>query len=655
MWRSHLFLLAWTHAGRRFGLVTRTRGASTVAREPGSTHLRFLTIGCFFLRGRAVATAVAVARAASCGLERVSPVNPTCPPAKVMELTCRLPTCRVQVSSARRTRIKEANRSAMGACASAQVEPPPSAASSIADSPSHVPLWRRRRRRKAAAWARGLSSDEGDVIESSFYVNAETIFKALADTSSRIEPVKLVKSSWLLERADAIANAPSASEAAALAVPRRQELERTHPEAFFTVEELRRLPRGHERSGSPLAIAAISHAWLTPQHPDPKGEQLVAFASVVRRAQNLELQSQQPEAEETGDAPKELRRFPAEFGVFYDWLSLPQKNAAGKRSSSELAAFRKALMHMELWYVHQMTAVVILSKLPEAWQGHIAAYGDRGWPTCERAWAMLVKLHSKYAWPMILDAGEAGGEPTRHAPIHPDELESMLELKRFTSRAADLPLVLRLYRQTVVSVLGGVEALKFGRLGWGNQQTADLADVLPLCKRCTKLNLHRNAIGGEGVTAIVQAVQEGALPNLSCLRLSHNPLGDAGAQAIAKALSRGGISQVQQLKLEGCGSTTRLCERQTLGLHPLGSRPGASTTALTLHPCPRGASVCVCCVCVCCVCVCVCVSEMGCWFFLAGVAPACEAGRGAVAVAGPPTTLSPFPLTHTHPSSTRLV
>ena len=35
MWRPHLFSsgVAWTHAGRRFGLVTRTRVASAVARE----------------------------------------------------------------------------------------------------------------------------------------------------------------------------------------------------------------------------------------------------------------------------------------------------------------------------------------------------------------------------------------------------------------------------------------------------------------------------------------------------------------------------------------------------------------------------------------------------------------------------------------------
>ena len=73
------------HTGRRLGIVTITRVASAVARELAARiffHDRMTRQWRdFFLRCRAVATAVAVARAASCGTQRASPVNarmPTC-------------------------------------------------------------------------------------------------------------------------------------------------------------------------------------------------------------------------------------------------------------------------------------------------------------------------------------------------------------------------------------------------------------------------------------------------------------------------------------------------------------------------------------------------------------------------------------------------
>ena len=87
MWRPHLFSsgVAWTHAGRRFFLVTRTRVSNAVAREPAAriffSRSDDMAVACFFLRCRAVATAVRWPCAASCGTQRARPVNaqtPTC-------------------------------------------------------------------------------------------------------------------------------------------------------------------------------------------------------------------------------------------------------------------------------------------------------------------------------------------------------------------------------------------------------------------------------------------------------------------------------------------------------------------------------------------------------------------------------------------------
>ena len=88
-----------------------------------------------------------------------------------------------------------------------------------------------------------------------------------------------------------------------LRMARRQEL----PDDFFlSPKQVRRLGRGHSgdevcscvlpcccstaeevfkhvTKERPLKLISISHAWLTPDHPDPLGEQLVNFADVVAR------------------------------------------------------------------------------------------------------------------------------------------------------------------------------------------------------------------------------------------------------------------------------------------------------------------------------------------------------------------------------------
>ena len=69
-------------------------------------------------------------------------------------------------------------------------------------------------------------------------------------------------------------------------------------EAFLSVEEVSKLPRGHvgdafetcgccmtadKRADKPLRIIAISYGWLTAEHPDPDGEQLRRFATQIER------------------------------------------------------------------------------------------------------------------------------------------------------------------------------------------------------------------------------------------------------------------------------------------------------------------------------------------------------------------------------------
>ena len=78
MWRRHHF-----SSGAAYGRTLAGGGHKSHERSgsrASSTYLRFFTIEtrqwrCFLLRCYAVATAVAVARAASCRTQRASPVN----------------------------------------------------------------------------------------------------------------------------------------------------------------------------------------------------------------------------------------------------------------------------------------------------------------------------------------------------------------------------------------------------------------------------------------------------------------------------------------------------------------------------------------------------------------------------------------------------
>ena len=149
-----------------------------------------------------------------------------------------------------------------------------------------------------------------------------------------------------------------------------------------------------------MRVLSKSHGWLTRASPDPEGEQLVAFVEQVRK-ERLMLpggcvdscgacvlwacpachQSAQagcrekpvlvsllftcccpfvmgmpyrcycgglvPDAEQGRcRCSQQFPRAGDDFGVFYDWLSLFQKDADGQRTDEEQAAFVEALSTM---------------------------------------------------------------------------------------------------------------------------------------------------------------------------------------------------------------------------------------------------------------------------------------------------------------------
>ena len=375
-----------------------------------------------------------------------------------------------------------------------------------------------------------------------FYVEQESIFKLLENEPDRLARVRLLDSQWILDRAAKLESATSDDERKALALPRRQDMERLYPEAYISIKDLYSLP-SNEFTGA-LPIGAVSHAWLTPEHPDPFGEQLLALAAAIRKAQAGELRRQQP-GWHAIPSVKPLLSLPARFALFYDWTSLHQK----PRSADEQAAFSEALSYMQLWYVHQKVFALLLTELPPRWAS-VLGYDARGWPTTERAWTMLSKPNSDRCWPMILEVGSDSGEMPRSPPQHPNRLANILDTKRFTSPKADKPLVIKLYTETAHSIYGGVHELVFPDSGWMAADFEQLSEILPLCNLCGILVLANNHVGDTGMVAISAALQGGALPNLRTLDVFGCQVGSSGFCALFEALRLGATPKLTELNIQ---------------------------------------------------------------------------------------------------------
>eukprot|EP00966_Prymnesium_polylepis_P078922 1829327-Prymnesium_polylepis.1 len=123
---------------------------------------------------------------------------------------------------------------------------------------------------EAIAWAAEWHSQyEARAHDASLYHDVDELLTQLepgADGSP--PPVRLVKLSFLEEWARTRPGVP---------LPRRQLLERDHPEGFLSAAEVQALPRDYGGGDTALRLVPISHGWLTPQHPDPRGEQLARF------------------------------------------------------------------------------------------------------------------------------------------------------------------------------------------------------------------------------------------------------------------------------------------------------------------------------------------------------------------------------------------
>ena len=94
----------------------------------------------------------------------------------------------------------------------------------------------------------------------------------------------------------------------------------------------------------------------------------------------------------------------------------------------------------------------------------------------------------------------------RLPPLLPDEVRRRLEHEKTFTSKADVTVVNQLYRGFFEGATRFATRLDFGALAWGDEQAAQLADVLPSFTALTALDLSKNKLGSAVAAAIAKYV-----------------------------------------------------------------------------------------------------------------------------------------------------
>merc|ERR1712048_496266 len=106
-------------------------------------------------------------------------------------------------------------------------------------------------------------------------------------------------------------------------------------------------------------------------------------------------------------------------------------------------------------------------------------------------------------------------------PIEPREFAQNLSSKTFTD-PSDRDFLTNMFERTFHHVLGSVEQLWFGGLGWGDAEVEELTQVLPMCSRLRELELYGNEITSYGASALGKII--GRCPTVQRLDLDDNKI-----------------------------------------------------------------------------------------------------------------------------------
>ena len=388
--------------------------------------------------------------------------------------------------------------------------------------------------------------------------------------------VQLLSARWLVAHASAAAQADivaataaeaDATEAAtpevatAMRLPRRQDC----PSAAFV--SLGTLMAWHsdaadddQRGPTPFGegeakrvpVVAVSMPRPWPRGAATASGEEAAAASESRALQTLAtaLAAQLPRYEAHG--------YP-DMGVYVARCSTCQPPFG---SAVEEEAHKHSLEQAELWFAHSLCTVYILpDDLPDDNQAEVAATQalgaegsvpiralEDGWRALECQLAWLARLpEADNVWPQVVDLREPAPSPQPSAPAplgcfaHEGSIGAHVWFADGPSRA----LAVRRYDEALALLLGGVRALEYEDVGWGDAEVGALGQVLPLCKRLSTL-----VLSGNQMTKLPDA-----LCDVATLELLH--LGDCDAlEALPERLPE--LRALRELLLHDCPSLATL-------------------------------------------------------------------------------------------------
>uniref|UniRef100_A0A7S2YC63 Uncharacterized protein n=1 Tax=Entomoneis paludosa TaxID=265537 RepID=A0A7S2YC63_9STRA len=346
--------------------------------------------------------------------------------------------------------------------------------------------------------------------------------------------------------------------------------QRLPPEAFLSYPEVKTCRSKHSK----LQIIAVSHMWLQPSHPDPKGTTLQLL---VTRLQERLRQSRQ--GIYIGQYPK--------WAIFWDYASLHQHPDISKgihRTNEEEQLFRQGLNGLASLFSHPFTHCYKVTQFPSDNypQGYdlplganCAGYNDRGWTFIESSLVSLVKSNSMVR-NMSVDESEyvtniqqAGQKKnreklpatdSRQAPLTPQQIKERLETLSFTNAKDDRPLVLELYTTEFERRFSSIQILKLANLQWGDAEVEQLSHIMAsgYTPQLRELSLEMNLFGQGGCDSLAKALDSTAAPKLKQLGLSNNQaIGDEGISVeLARRLMKIRVVELSNIQM---GVTT--CRR----------------------------------------------------------------------------------------------
>ena len=381
-----------------------------------------------------------------------------------------------------------------------------------ADCPPHLPP------------AREVKLDEEKMVE--WKDRGGTELEAVLESGA----VALLDAEWVIARA----------ASSGVLLPRQA----LPDEAFLSLSEV----QARTCSYGPLPVVCVSHCWLQPDHPDPRGYNLRAVARALASLTKwnrpvgvfLDFCSIHQNCRDVDGAPQDTA---------FAWLGSEKRFADGAvgRIPAEDVLFKQALGSLGIFCAHQQTRVLMMTAFPPDYftatyerSGNVKPYVERGWCFCESSWAMMVK-DCDYVLDLGKDTGEGPFDEEkctqgRTAPVLPEEFVVQLESKGFTDGSTDSPLVADLYSKGFKERFGVVTDLDNVSLGWGDEEARVVARVLPHAPALTWLKLNNNKIGDEGARALAETLPHASA--LEILYLGYNSIGAAGACALAGALPR---------------------------------------------------------------------------------------------------------------------